>query len=90
MAETTQQAFTDFPTITGKCKRIRADIKHLANEIERLEELEDKILNDTTRKANLKKVIDIYPKLSVQDVIDNVNELKAFRQYLITEGLAEE
>ena len=82
MAQTTEQAFADLPRTTGKYRRIQSDIKILAGEIERLEELEAEILDDVERKAAVKKLIDMHPVLTVTKVVTAIQKLKDLRAHL--------
>ena len=82
MAETTEQAFADLPRLTGKYRRIQSDIKILAGEIERLEELEAEILDDTDRRAAVKKLIDLHPGITVTKVVAAIQKLKDLRTHL--------
>lgn len=81
MSQTTEQAFADLPRIIGKINRIQSDIKILATEIERLEELKIEILDNTKRAAALKKIFDIHPehtKIILLNMIKRLIDLKIY------------
>lgn len=86
MAQTTEQAFADLPRITGKYNRILGDIQGIGHEIEYLEELEVEILDDPERMAELKKLIDVHPVLTVTKVKAAIKKLKDLRIHLADNG----
>lgn len=82
MAKTTERAFRDFPTLTGKYKRIQGDLRDLYRNLEELETLRSDIMDDAERSAELKKIIDIHPELTVTKIKNEISKLMALKEHL--------
>jgi len=80
------QSWEDFGRVIGSVNRLASDIKEIARDIERLEELKAEIIDDTERKAELIKIFAVHPDYSVTWFTTRFNKLKALKAYLEDNG----
>jgi len=71
-----------FKQITGRIDRIKANIKQLGIDIDELKLKKEAILDDPILKAELKKIIDIYPGATMTSIVADYNKLIALKNWL--------
>jgi len=71
-----------FEQITSKVNRIKATIKQIAKDIDRLKGVKEAILDDPELRAELKKIIDVYPDATMESIIEDYNQFQALRNWL--------
>lgn len=71
-----------FEQITSKVNRIKATIKQIAKDIDRLKGVKEAILDDPELRAELKKIIDVYPDATMESIIEDYNQFQALRDWL--------
>ncbi len=80
--KTTVQAKGDFARLVGSINRTKSDIQEVARKIEEIEKLEQKILDDPTRRAEIKKIFDIDPTYTIKGTKAEIKKLKALKEKL--------
>lgn len=86
----TRLAWADFGSFVGKLNRIKSDVSAIARDIENLAELKTEILDDSDRKAELKKIIDVHPDYSIVSLGSDYPKLITLKNYLEDNGYIEE
>jgi len=71
-----------FKQITGKIDRIKASIKQLGIDIDELKAKKEAIFDDPVLKAELKKIIDIYPGATMTSIVADYNKFIALKDWL--------
>lgn len=71
-----------FKQITARIDRIKASIKQLGIDIDELKLKKEAILDDPILKAELKKIIDIYPGATMTSLIADYNQFIALKDWL--------
>lgn len=82
-----EQAREDFGTIVGGIKRTLSDVKILAVQIDHVKKLKEEILDDTTRKAEVKKIVDVMLDESLTEIVAKYDKLITLRGWLEQNGL---
>lgn len=81
-----EQAWQDFKRITRAFMIIPGKINEIHNQIERLKELKQEILDDATRKAEMKKIIDIHPLYTIANLQADYQKIIALQAFLENNG----
>lgn len=71
-----------FKQITGRIDRIKASIKQLGIDIDKLKAKKEAILDDPILKAALKEIIDVYPGATMTSLVADYNQFIALRDWL--------
>jgi len=71
-----------FKQIIGEIDRIKAAIKKIARDIDKLRVIKEEILDNTELKAELKKIIDVYPETTMENIIEDYTKFQALRNWL--------
>lgn len=82
MAIANEQAWKDFDDIVNQISGIKQVIKNINTQIETLKGLKEEILDDPARKAELKKIIDIYPDYTITTLTAEYTKLMALKTWL--------
>ena len=82
MANADKQGWKDFDDIVNQISGIKQVIKNINTQIETLKGLKEEILDDPQRKAELKKIIDIYPDYTIATLTAEYNKLMALKTWL--------
>ena len=82
MANADKQGWKDFDDIVNQISGIKQVIKNINTQIETLKGLKEEILDDPLRKAELKKIIDIYPDYTISTLTTEYNKLIALKAWL--------
>lgn len=86
---TEKQKWNDFGTLTNTIEGLKMNIQHVYNVIGQIETLEEKVLNDPERKAEVKKLIDLHPDWTVSDIAGFLVKIKNLAIHLELNGLVE-
>lgn len=81
--KTTVRAKEDFPRIIGGINRVKSDIQEIVRKIEGIEKLEQEILDDPKRRAEIKKIFDIDPTYTIKGTKAEIKKLNALKEKLI-------
>lgn len=71
-----------FKQITTRIDRIKANIKQLGIDIDELKAKKEAILDDPILKAELKKIIDVYPGATMTSLVADYNQFIALKDWL--------
>lgn len=71
-----------FKQITTRIDRIKANIKQIGIDIDELKVKKEAILDDPILKAELKKIIDVYPRATMTSLIADYNQFIALKDWL--------
>ena len=80
------QSWDDFNLIKTKLNFIKTGMRTIVQEIADLQEDKINILDDPTRKAELKKIVDIHPNYSITSLTNEYNTLIALKTWWETNG----
>ena len=86
MTATTKKAFEDFARIIGNGNRLFSDIKAVARAIDEFKLIKEEIIDDSTRKAEVKKIIDLHPDYTIAKITNGYNKLIALKSWLENNG----
>lgn len=81
-----KQAWEDFSSVVGTVERTKSDVEEVGRNIERLKEMKVEIMDDATRKAELKKIIDQHPDFTIQSLGADFIRLIALHTWLEDNG----
>jgi len=76
-----EQAWKDFRQITRMIDNVKSNIQGINNIINRLKHDKQEILDNTERKVEVKKIIDIHPLYTIpmlQTIFQKMTELQTF------------
>lgn len=82
----TKQSWLDFNRVLKEFNRIQESIEDVLRWAGNLEAIKTDIFDDTERKAELKKIIDIHPDYTITGVVATYQKLQALKTYLIDNG----
>ena len=71
-----------FKQIIGNIDRIKASIKQLAKNIDRLRVMKETVLDDPILKAELKKIIDVYHGATMESLIADYTKFQSLKDWL--------
>ena len=71
-----------FHGIVNKIKRLEDGIKQVAKDFDELKSMKEEILDNTEFKAELKKIIDIYPDATMESIVEGYTKFQALRDWL--------
>lgn len=77
-----QTAWIHFREIMAVVSRLESNTKQIAKDIDRLREMKEEILDNPIFKAELKKIIDIYPDATMTSLIADYTKFQALRDWL--------
>ena len=77
-----ETAWVHFREITGIIKRLENSIGQIARDIDRLRVMKEEILDNVKLKAELKKIIDVYPDATMESLIDDYTRFQALKDWL--------
>jgi len=80
--KTTVQAKEDFNRIIGDINRTKSDIQEVVRKIEEIEKLEQEIMDDPARLAEIKKIFDIDPTYTIKGTKAEITKLIALKEKL--------
>ena len=75
-------AWRNFRKIIRTINHIGKYIGRVAEGIDELKVIKEEVLDDPALRAELKKIIDIYPQVSIQGLADDYAKLKALKEWL--------
>lgn len=81
-----ETAWQHFGEITLKIGKLKNDIKQIAKDIDRLMKAKEEILGNQKFKSELKKIIDIYPKATIESLNDDCDKFQALRKWMEDNG----
>ena len=81
-----EQAWRDFRQITGMMDNVKNNIQGINNTINRLKHDKQEILDDTTRKAEVEKIIDIHPLYTITQLQNQYQKAAALQAWLQDNG----
>ena len=81
-----EQGWRDFGQIISIMDRVKGDALEINNAINRLKHDKQEILDDATRKAEVKKIIDIHPLYTITSLTDDYQKMVALQTFLIDNG----
>ena len=84
--EANKQAWRDFRVIIGQIETSTTHIRQLYSGIISMESEKAEIIDDTVRRDELIKILDIHPDYSLQWVQTRLTKLAELRQYLEVNG----
>ena len=76
-------AWEDFGNLTGRIGNMNGVIRKLGNDFERLKSDKEAILDNTGRKAEVKKIVDEHPGFTVKSLGTSYTKLKALYDWLV-------
>jgi len=76
-----ETAWIHFREITGLIKRLKDSIEQIIKDIDRLKVMKEEILDNAKLKTELKKIIDIYPGMTMESLIDVYNYYQALKNW---------
>lgn len=79
-------AWKNFRRITGILNQLKNSIKQIVEGIDELKVMKEEILDDPGLRAELKKVIDVYPHATIQSLASDYEEFKALKEWLEQNG----
>ena len=79
-------AWKNFRRITGVINQLENSVKQIAEGIDELKAMKEEILDDPVLKAELKKVIDVYPNASMTSLVADYNKFVALKNWLEQNG----
>lgn len=77
-----ETTWTHFKEITRTINRIGDNIREITENIDKLRSMKEAILDNVEFKAELKKIIDIYPGASMESIVENYQRFQALRDWL--------
>ena len=77
-----QTASVHFREITGIIDRINAIIKQITRDIDRLRVMKEEILDNAELKAELKKIVDVWPGITMESIIADYQRFQSLRDWL--------
>jgi len=81
-----EQAWQDFKTITKAFMVIPGKIVEVNNWIEQIKELKKNILDNSARKAEMKKIVDIHPLYTITQLQNQYQKAIALQAWLQNNG----
>ena len=81
-----QLAWQDFNRVTREFDRIQESIEDVSRWAGNLQAIKTEIFDDTDRKAELKKIIDIHPDYTIEDIVTTYQKLRTLKTYLEDNG----
>ena len=81
-----EQGWRDFRQITSIIDRVKSNVLEINNAIDRLKHDKQEILDDATRKAEVKKIIDIHPLYTIASLTDDYQKMVALQTFLVDNG----
>lgn len=85
MTTANEQAVEDFNGLIGKINRTKSDAEEVIRNIEEIEKMAKNILDDSSRKAELKKIVDVYPNITMTKISNDIKDLKAIKEAVCQE-----
>lgn len=82
----TKQSWQDFKRIVGEFDRIQESIEDVSRWAGSLQSIKTEIFDDTDRKAELKKIVDIHPDYTITGIVATYQKLQALKTYLEDNG----
>ena len=82
----TKQSWQDFNRIIREFNRIQESIEDVSRWAGNLRAIKTGIFDDTERKAELKKIIDIHPDYTITGVVATYQKLQTLKTYLEDNG----
>jgi len=81
-----QLAWNDFNRVIREFNRIQESIEDVSRWTGNLQAIKTEIFDDTDRKAELKKIIDIHPDYTITGVVATYQKLQTLKTYLEDNG----
>lgn len=75
-------AWKNFRKIIGIINQLNNSVKQIAEGIDELKAMKEEVLDDPGLRAELKKITDIYPHASIQDLADDYSKFKTLKVWL--------
>ena len=75
-------AWVHFREIIGIIDRLNNNTKQIARDIDRLRVMKEEILDNAELRAELKKIIDVYPDATMESLVDVYNRFQALKDWL--------
>jgi len=85
-----QLAWNDFNRVIREFNRIQESIEDVSRWAGNLQAIKTEIFDDTDRKAELKKIIDIHPDYTISGVVATYQKLQTLKTYLEDNGYVNE
>lgn len=76
------EAWKNFRRIIGVINQLTNSVKQIAEGIDELKIMKEEVLDNPELRAELKKIIDIYPHASIQDLANNYSKFKTLKVWL--------
>lgn len=77
-----ETTWVHFREIIGKISRLNDSINQIARDIDKLKAMKETILDNAEFRANLKKIIDVYPDATIESLVDDYNRFQALKSWL--------
>ena len=77
-----ETAWVHFREIIGIINKLESNIGQIAKDINRLKVMKEEILDNTELKAELKKIIDVYPNASMESIVADYQRFQSLRGWL--------
>ena len=81
-----EQGWRDFRQITSIIDQANNNVQEINNAIDRLRHDKQEILDDATRKAEVKKIIDIHPLYTIASLTADYQKMVALQTFLVDNG----
>ena len=81
-----KKAWQDFDRVIREFDRIQESIEDVSRWAGNLQAVKTEIFDDTGRKVELKKIIDIHPDYTIIGVVAMYQKLQVLKTYLIDNG----
>ena len=81
-----EQGWKDFGQITSIMDQVKGNVVEINNAVNRLKHDKQEILDDATRKAEVKKIIDIHPLYTIASLTADYQKMVALQTFLINNG----
>jgi len=81
-----EQSWQDFNRVIREFNRIQESIEDVARWAGNLQAIKTEIFDDTDRKAELKKIVDIHPDYTITGVVATYQKLQTLKTYLEDNG----
>lgn len=78
-----ETAWIHFREFLGIISRLNNNISQIAKDIDKLKSMKETILDNAEFKAELKKIIDVYPDTSMETLVDDYTKFKALKDWLV-------
>ena len=75
-------AWKNFRRIIGIVNQLKNSVKQITEGIDELKTMKEEILDDPALKAELKKVLDVYPNASIQSLTNDYAKFKTLKEWL--------